>query len=155
MRPFFAFLMCLGLSAVVHAESYPVKPNPQYTPGDLCSKKDQDFRNYRYSEKIPYCVRNVTSERKAQIYSIYEVPKRTRTNYTVDHFIPLALGGNNSDANLWPEHYKIKELRATLEFDLFQQIENGEISQSDAIDIIVEAKMNPPIAELIILNLFE
>lgn len=123
----------------------PVIPDPELTPGELCDTRDSDFKEYRYEERIPYCERNVTSSRKKDIYRDYNVSLKKKYNYTIDHFIPLSLGGNNSDENLWPEHIKIKELRKNLELETYLDLRDGRITQEEAINIIVEAKLNPPI----------
>lgn len=122
--------------------AYPTKPNPNETKGELCSPKDPDFVEYRYKEKIPYCIRNVDSWTKDKIYNLYNIPEECRHRYTVDHFIPLAIGGNNNDINLWPEHKLVKATRPTLEVELYNAMKNGTTTQSDAIKIIIKAKMN-------------
>jgi hypothetical protein len=144
-----SFLLTLVLSTVVfaNAELRPETPDPIRTPGEMCDTKDEDFREYRYGEKIPYCVRNVSSHLKSEIYDYYGVPKNVRENYTIDHFIPLSIGGNNSPANLWPEHYKIKELRQTLEAELYEAVREGQMTQADAVAQIIKAKMNPPLSK--------
>lgn len=49
-------------------------------------------------------VRSVSTKLKKQIYAAYNIvyPPSTGT-YELDHLIPLALGGNNDAANLFPE----------------------------------------------------
>jgi hypothetical protein len=120
-------------------------PDQTVTPGDLCTRQDPDFDGYRYKEHIAYCERNVTPAQKRQIYDQYNIPKSKRHNYTIDHFIPLSIGGSNSRENLWPEHVKIKELRIDLEINTYYELERGNISQKEAIRIITEAKLNPPL----------
>ena len=65
----------------------------------------------------------------------------------VDHFIPLSIGGTNRRENLWPEHKDIKNLRKNLELDLFEDVRDGKLTQSEAIRRIREAKLNPPISD--------
>lgn len=120
-----------------------VKPNPEMTYGDLCNDKDPDYVGPRYGENVPYCVRKVNWEQKARIYAAYGIPDKCRKYYTIDHFIPLALGGSNHDANLWPEHRYVKATRRFLEQNLFDELRRGEITQKHAIEAITEAKMNP------------
>ncbi len=119
---------------------YPLVPDPGMTQGDLCTVNDSDFSRYRYQENIPYCYRNVSWERRSKIYDNYNIPASCRHRYTIDHFIPLSLGGNNSDENLWPEHVLVKATRARLEQELYLALEFGEMSQKEAIGIIVRAK---------------
>lgn len=140
------FLM-LGVGSLSHA-AYPVIPNERLTPGALCSKSDSDFDGYRYGERIPHCRRDVSRSLKNRIYQQYGIPSRCRHRYTVDHFYPLSIGGNNSSKNLWPEHRFVKRLRMDLEQDVFEQLRDGRITQAEALDIIHEEKMNPPVEEL-------
>lgn len=49
-------------------------------------------------------VRNVTSAQRVTVYAEYGVPyPEPAGTYELDHLIPLELGGDNADANLWPE----------------------------------------------------
>jgi hypothetical protein len=123
------------------AWTYPIVPDPEMTQGDLCSEKDPDFTQHRYQENIPYCKRNVSWYRREQIYNAYNIPQDCRHRYTVDHFIPLALGGNNDDVNLWPEHVQVKATRPTLEQELFLALDRGEITQKYALEVITAEKM--------------
>lgn len=104
--------------------------------GSLCSPQDPDFDEYRYSEKIAHCKRNVTTARKNAICARDGV--FDRTEYTVDHILPLSLGGSNKDDNLWCQH---KSLAVTsLEYKLFTQLRDGAIRQFDALNAIIKAK---------------
>jgi hypothetical protein len=132
------FLVAVFVSA--SALAFPLTPNPQWTTGEVCTPDNRDFREYRYGEKIPYCVRNVSSETKAKIYDLYKIPLHCRYRYTIDHFIPLSVGGDNSPANLWPEHKLVKQTRMSLEEDLFEGLKAGTILQKDAINEIVKIK---------------
>lgn len=48
--------------------------------------------------------RNVTAEQYHEVYGAYGIayPEPSGT-YELDHLIPLELGGDNANANLWPE----------------------------------------------------
>ncbi len=49
-------------------------------------------------------VRNVSTKLRKQVYQEYGIPyPMPRGSFEVDHLIPLALGGNNDIANLFPE----------------------------------------------------
>ena len=122
------------------AFSYPLIPDPEMTEGDLCTENDPDFTKYVYQENIPYCQRNVSRSRREKIYDQYDIPSDCRHRYTIDHFIPLSLGGSNADINLWPEHVLVKATRPYLEQELYLALERGEINQEEAIDIIVRKK---------------
>lgn len=120
--------------------AFPLTPDPQMTPGDLCTTHDPDFKEFRYQENIPYCYRSVSSSTKKQIYVDYSIPTQCKKRFTIDHFIPLSLGGSNSKLNLWPEHVYVKATRQNLENQLYWDIRGGKITQAEAIEIIVEAK---------------
>ncbi|OGQ35123.1 MAG: hypothetical protein A3A72_03745 [Deltaproteobacteria bacterium RIFCSPLOWO2_01_FULL_38_9] len=122
------------------ALSFPLIPDPNWTQGDLCTIQDPDFVTYKYQENIPYCQRNVSSDRREKIYDEYKIPSDCRHRYTIDHFIPLSIGGSNSDINLWPEHVLVKATRRQLEQELYFALEEGEIRQKEAIEIIVKEK---------------
>ncbi len=134
-----SFFICFFLSVNL-AFSFPLVPDPEITQGDLCTKRDPDFVMYKYQEKIPYCERNVSWAKRQKIYDEYRIPSRCRHKYTIDHFIPLSLGGNNADTNLWPEHVLVKATRLQLEEELYLTLAQGKINQKEAIDIIVREK---------------
>lgn len=124
---------------------FPFIPHRSLTTGSICDESDPDFVRYRYDEQIAYCKRNVKKDQKTEIYRLYQVPSHCRSEYTIDHFIPLSIGGTNHPDNLWPEHKSIKRLRRNLELDLYKLMEQGRITQADAIHRIREAKWNPPV----------
>lgn len=130
------------------AFSFPKTPDRFQTPGAVCTTQHRNFKEFRYEERIPYCRRNVSSSFKKQIYRNYGVPLHCKSLYTIDHLIPLSIGGDNSEKNLWPEHKSIKKLRKNLEFKTYNRLKSGEISQRQAINIILNAKFNPPIDDL-------
>ncbi len=121
-------------------QAYPTIPNSQETTGELCNVRDLDFTEYRYQEQIPYCIRNVDVSLKQLIYNRYNIPVECRHRYTIDHFIPLSIGGNNNIKNLWPEHKLVKATRPKLELELYQKIRDSLITQKAAIQVIVKAK---------------
>ncbi|MCB0351735.1 MAG: HNH endonuclease [Bdellovibrionales bacterium] len=141
----FLALMFFSTVSIAVPRYSPARPDPMATPGELCHRKDPDFIEYRYKERIPYCVRNVSSELKADIYDYYKVPQEKRRFYTIDHFIPLSIGGSNHAENLWPEHRKIKELRINLENEVYDDVKSGRMTQDEAVAKIIKAKMNPPL----------
>lgn len=136
-------ILFLALFTQSGMADFPYTPNSQNT-GSLCNTQDPHFHQYRYEEQIPYCKRIVRESLKSKIFADYGVPARCRQEYTIDHYIPLALGGTNRPDNLWPEHKAVKAVRQNLEVDLFNALKNGRLRQAEAIKIIVEAKQNPP-----------
>jgi hypothetical protein len=143
----FLFILFLNFNINAQASLAPT-PNVQITYGELCTEDNPDYVNRRYPERIIYCHRHLDDSRKAKIYDTYGVPEKCRHQYTIDHFIPLALGGDNANANLWPEHKKVKATRPTLEDDLYYALKNGEITQADAIAKIRYAKTHAPVVEI-------
>ena len=139
MKLFFIGVL-LSLSFSITVVAFPTTPNPELAKGSLCTTKDKDYVEKRYKEKIPYCFRNVSVSVKNQIFALYRIPKKYHGQYTIDHIIPLALGGDNSFENLWPEHKKVKATRQNLEIELYWALRNSEIRQKEAIKIILEEK---------------
>lgn len=135
------FIGGLVWSTIVVA--YPLTPVPHQTPGDICSPSDVHFEEYRYPEQIAYCRRQVSTSLKSYIYKQYKISASYQDNYTIDHMIPLSIGGSNQIQNLWPEHYKVKALRPHLEYKVYLSLRDAEITQVEAINIIRYAKFNP------------
>jgi hypothetical protein len=135
----------LLLVSVTLTAGVPYTPNPEISPGGICHTEDRDFKEFRYRERIPYCKRKVSKSLKTRLYEIYGIPKHCRSSYTIDHIVPLSLGGNNAPENLWPEHVSVKALRQNLEYDLYLNLKNGHMTQEQAINIIMQAKYYPQI----------
>lgn len=142
LLPALVILFGYLFSSIGMALPEPLIPDPK-NQGALCDEQDKDFLEYRYAEEIPYCERNVSGRMKTLIYQDYGIDPECRYQYTIDHFYPLSLGGDNSRDNLWPEHRNIKRSRMNLENDLFKKISSGKISQREALQIIRQEKLNP------------
>jgi hypothetical protein len=120
------------------AQSARVSPDSSYTPGHLCTPTDPNFKEYRYAEHIPYCNRNVTQQMKTEISAHYGVLQTAWNNYEFDHLIPLAIGGDSSNDNLWPQPHAPgtangSEDKDKLEMQLYLQMKAGTIQQADAV----------------------
>lgn len=78
-----------------------IYPDPDLTPGDVFENiTAKDVCVPGYAERA----RNVSQAKKKRIYAAYGVPyPQPRGAYEVDHFIALAIGGSNSEKNLWME----------------------------------------------------
>lgn len=135
----------LGNEIDLRISAFPFTPDENITTGSLCTTSDSDFQEFRYAEQIPYCKRSVSSSDKDQVYRRYGVSQKCRKEYTIDHFIPLSIGGTNRANNLWPEPKSIKALRKNLELELFQAVNAGRMTQAEAVERIREAKFNPPV----------
>jgi hypothetical protein len=77
-------------------------------------------------------VRSVSESLRRQVFADYHVPFAQRASYEVDHLIPLELGGDNSDKNLWPERGSIPNPKDGLENELHNLVCTGELSTSAA-----------------------
>ena len=106
--------------------------------GHLCTPEDKDFTEFRYNEQIAYCSRNVSSKYKDYICRRDGV--NDRTDFTVDHIIPLAIGGSNHPSNLWCQHKSIAVTK--LERKVYWQLRKGYIRQAEAIKKILDAKFH-------------
>ncbi|MBI3565201.1 MAG: hypothetical protein HY079_08400 [Elusimicrobia bacterium] len=128
-------------AAKAHAAAVPellarARPDFSFTPGNLCTPSDPNFKEYRYPEHIPYCQRNVTRGMKTQVAAHYGVAEADWRDYEFDHLIPLAIGGDSSVDNLWPQPDQDNQGSAgkdRLENDLYLQMKAGTITQAEAV----------------------
>ena len=131
------FILLFLLS--VNVFGYAKTPMIWIAAGDLCNEKDKDFDGYRYADHVAHCKRKVSRKVKVKVCALYGVTDRK--GYTVDHIIPLALGGSNKETNLWCQSRKIYS--ANLEFYYYRQLLKGKIRQAEAIHAIMAYKFNP------------
>lgn len=133
-------ILALALLLTAHsAFAFPTKPDSKFTQPSYCSKTDRDYSGDRYAEKVAICVRNVTTATKTRVYSNYKIPVGDRKDYTIDHLAPLSMGGSNKETNLWPQHKSIST--AALEAQTYRKLDKGQITQKQALDIILKKKM--------------
>lgn len=142
---FMFVLVAFVLSTVAFAgERYPVGPNPNITPGSLCTGSSKR----RYQEQITVCERDVSTSLKRDIIRQYDdelgfsIHEMDRMEFKIDHFIPLSVGGSNNRDNLWPQHRTVYELTDPIETVLHIKMEQSRITQEEAIRVIREAKLN-------------
>lgn len=123
---------------------YPKGPDPELTPGSLCTHPDE----LRYPEKIKYCRRDVGSSTKRHVISVYDktrsfhIGEMKRVDFKIDHYIPLCMGGSNREDNLWPQHRTVFEITDQMEFVSCEKLKAGLISQKEAIGLIRRGKQN-------------
>lgn len=125
------------------AVGFPMAPSRDTTPGALCRASDTEFVERRYKERVAYCRRYVPPSVVETVFRHYRIPESAWANYTIDHLIPLALGGSNARANLWPEHRSVKALRPNLENDLYLRLNAGTLTHGVAVQRVLKAKFFP------------
>ena len=85
----------------VNCQIYGAYPDKDCTPGSVfpdANPKEICVAGYTQT------VRSVSTGLRKQIYAAYGFSfPQPSGSFEVDHFVPLALGGNNDPANLWPE----------------------------------------------------
>lgn len=122
----------------------PDGPDRIRTPGVLCTKPS----SYRYQERMPYCERNVPSSLKEKVIRDYDqrlgynIQKLPRSDFKIDHFIPLSIGGSNDESNLWPQHKDIYPYSDPLENEVSNLMMINRIRQAEAIRVIKECKLD-------------
>lgn len=135
-------LFTLILTNVLAAGNFPTTPNLQETPGKLCSSPS----GIRYPEKINYCERNVDVYMKEDVIRTYDkelgyhIKTMARSDFKIDHLIPLCAGGANDELNLWPQHKSIYKITDPIEPLLCAKMAAGKLTQAEAVKMIIYAK---------------
>jgi hypothetical protein len=137
------------------ALGYPTTPHEELTPGALCERPSQK----RYPEGIPYCSRDVEPSTKRAVMEEYDrtlgyrTTQMERSQFKIDHFIPLCMGGSNREENLWPQHRTVYEQTDPLEGLACEKMAQGRLLQKDAVAMIREAKYDLKKAPVILRRL--
>lgn len=74
-------------------------PDPTLTPGLTTNATRENICVPGYTRKV----RSVSASLKRRVYASYGRTRQPGVCCEVDHLIPLALGGANSEQNLWPQ----------------------------------------------------
>lgn len=138
-----AFMLVFSTVSEAYLAEYPEIPLMELTPGSLCDRPD----SYRYAEKIPYCNRDVDTSLKADVFREYRhegyrLNPKKRSDYKIDHLIPLCAGGSNRENNLWPQHVTVYTQTDPLEHVGCEKLKAGKIKQAKLIELILTAKRN-------------
>ncbi len=137
-----ACIYLIAASIAFGAEGFPKAPDAELTPGALCVTPDE----IRYPEKINYCERNVSTAKKWAVINRYvkklnfTISESLRTEYKIDHYIPLCMGGANAIENLWPQHSSVYRITDALEVILCEAMLEGKMSQAQAVEKIKTGK---------------
>jgi hypothetical protein len=70
----------------------------------------------------------------------YRVGFMNRSDFKIDHFIPLCAGGSNSEDNLWPQHRSVYDRTDPVEQEVCKALSRGQIRQAKAIELIRRMK---------------
>lgn len=143
MKVFFAMLLLSSLAFAGIKGEFPQGPDASITPGSLCTRPD----SYRYEEHIPYCKRDVAGDLKRDVFTEYRnlgwgLNPSKRSEYKIDHLIPLCAGGSNEEDNLWPQHKTIYAQTDEMENIGCQRLRDGKIKQAELVKMILAAKHN-------------
>lgn len=136
-------LLALTLSSSALANApFPSEPDSTLTPGSLCDRPDAK----RYPERIPYCSRGVGGALKREVMQTYDarlgyrITSMNRSEFKIDHYIPLCMGGSNHSNNLWPQHSSVYAITDPLEQLACMKMAEGKLLQAKAVELIKEAK---------------
>ncbi len=108
-------------------------PDAACTPGDIFANTPlATMCTSGYTKTV----RNVSVATKKKVYAMYGIAYPQPTgSYELDHLIPLALGGNNDVANLFPEAanpYPGFKEKDVVEIYLYLQVCAGRIDRAAA-----------------------
>lgn len=121
------------------AFSFPSIPDASMTFPTYCHKDEADFKTIKYGN-IAICNRNVSTHTKKLVYEAYNIPAEERKEYTIDHLVPLFIGGSNQITNLWPQHKTIST--SSLEGATYSKLEKGTITYEEAISTVLSQKIH-------------
>ncbi|MGO9712337.1 MAG: HNH endonuclease signature motif containing protein [Polyangiaceae bacterium] len=106
-------------------------PDPSCTPGAVMTR-DRDI----VCKQSTRARRHVSEDVHRLTFAEYGIPYPPPASaYEVDHLIPLALGGDNAIANLWPEQSEPQpgfHEKDTVEDHLHREVCAGRMSLADA-----------------------
>jgi hypothetical protein len=134
----------VSLQNAVLSPSFPKAPDENLTPGSICSHPD----TFRYPEHVGYCQRDVDASTKRDVIQEYDnrlgfkIGTMNRSDFKIDHYIPLCMGGANSTDNLWPQHKSVYTVTDPIEPKLCNLMAVGHIQQAEAIRLIKGVKHN-------------
>ena len=82
--------------------------------------------------------RRVRPETRAKVLADYNIALVDQYHYELDHLVPLAIGGANTAANLWPQPQDEADLKDVLENRIQDQVCSGAVPLVQAQHEIAE-----------------
>ncbi len=70
----------------------------------------------------------------------YTIENMQRSQFKIDHYIPLCAGGSNERENLWPQHVSVYTITDPLEPLICGKMSAGRLTQAKAVEFIKAAK---------------
>lgn len=98
LTPVLPLILATNISARA-ADDPPSLPDPIMTPGAVDPAATRDV----VCNGTTRGRRHVTLAMKDAALAAYNIPKAERSYYEIYHLVPLAIGGANVVANLWPQ----------------------------------------------------
>ncbi len=128
-------IFSLTLSLCLVAEA--TQPDPEKTPGFLCSPQDPNFSGFTYPSHVARCKRNVSLQEKKKVAMEYgNIPESDWPNYEFDHLFPLCTGGSDDIRNIWPQPLGEAHEKDVLENQVCLELRTGTTTQTEAIEKI-------------------
>ena len=112
-----------------------IAPDPTLTPGAVRTTDVADVCSHGTSQ-----LRNMTSERRDWLMREYGLPPGPHPDYELDHLIPLGIGGDDRDANIWPEPRATVESEWTAERKDQLEAKLRALVCAGRLDIVVAQK---------------
>jgi hypothetical protein len=130
-------LITIGLlTACLGSFASATQPLKQFTPGQLCSEQDPNFKEYRYKAHVAVCARNVSHDEKLEIAKNYGIDESDWKNYEFDHLIPLNAGGSDAVENIWPQPLAEARDKDLVEQATSDGLNSGQLDQAQAVQMI-------------------
>ena len=119
-------------------------PNPDLTPGELCTQQDPDYIRTQHvgdpngPDIFAVCRRHVTKAMKKRVEQEYGITPDQAKGYVIDHRIPLCAGGSNDIKNLWPQPVAQSHEKDRLEDVICSDLRSGVMGLPESIDMILK-----------------
>ena len=132
MKKLILFLAFLAFSYPAYAVQM---PDLEKTPGEVLTANTEIICIPGYSTTV----RHTSKWLKSKVYEDYGIKtKEDRKKYILDHYIPLQLGGDDSERNLWPQNKVEAKQKDIVEGYLKREVCKGSMNIKEAQKSIVK-----------------